>query len=223
MFPVKIDEQGRGFPAATTVLILICTAVFIRQRTGGHPGGVVPVDFVHAILHPGSGLISSFINLLTSFFVHGGLLHLAGNMWYLWLFGGALEKIAGGLRCVRLFLLFGIVAMLAQVAAEPLSRIPIVGASGAIAGIMGCYLVVKPSARMIFYFPPIFFFRSWAFLFLLFWFWLQWTNVKGPQDNGNLVAWWAHIGGFLCGIAAGLRNRLSKKKWSVGGRRGAKR
>lgn len=210
MFPVKIDEHGGNFPAATTILILTCTAVFIRQSATGAPGGLVPVDFVYTMVHPDSGCIRSCINLLSSFFLHGGLLHLAGNMWYLWLFCGALEKIAGGLRCVKLFLLFGTVAMLVQVAADPLSRIPIVGASGAIAGLMGTYLVVRPGARIIFWFPPIFLFKSWAFLFLLFWFLLQWNSAHTSQHQDNLVAWWAHIGGFIAGVAYGFRMRLSK-------------
>ena len=218
MFPVKIDEHGGRFPAAATALIIICTAVFIRQRTAGVPGGLVPVDFVYTLLHPGSGLIRSCINLLSSFFLHGGVLHLAGNMWYLWLFCGALEKIAGSLRCIGLFLLFGTVAMLVQVAADPLSRIPIVGASGAIAGLMGCYLVVRPDAKIIFWFPPIFFFRSWAFLFLLFWFWLQWKSVHSTEQQESLIAWWAHIGGFLCGVAYGFKFRLSKEHRGKSGR-----
>jgi membrane associated rhomboid family serine protease len=210
MVPVKIDEHGGRFPAATASLIVVCILVFIRQPPAGAPGGLVPIEFVYTILHPGSGCINSFINLLSSFFLHGGLLHLAGNMWYLWLFGGALEKLTGSLRCVVLFLLFGTVAMLTQVAADPFSRIPIVGASGAIAGLMGTYLVMKPGARIIFWFPPIFFFKSWAFLFLLFWFFLQWRSVHGAPDGEHLVAWWAHIGGFIAGVAYGFHLRLSK-------------
>ena len=212
MFPVKIDEPGGRFPAATLTLVLMCIVVFVRQYTSGDAAGFIPLDFVYSILHPGRGLIRSCINLLSSFFLHGGILHLAGNMWYLWIFGTALEKLIGAVRCVGMFMLFGTVAMFFQVAHDPLSQIPIVGASGAIAGIMGAYLIVKPLAKIVFWFPPIFFFRLWAFIFLLFWFWLQWDSVNTSRLTGHsMIAWWAHIGGFICGAGYGVWLRVSAK------------
>jgi membrane associated rhomboid family serine protease len=212
MIPVKIDEPGYRLPAVTTALILICMVTFFRRP---HPSlaGLVPLDFVYAVVHPEKGILQSVTVLLVAFFLHGSLLHLFGNMWYLWLFGSALENIVGAVRFFLLYLLFGTVSMLVQVATEPFSTIPIVGASGAIAGIMGMYLILKPFSKIIFGFPPLFTIRLYAFIFLLFWFWMQWNSVNAPQQHEMLVAWWAHIGGFICGVLCAVGLRLSKPKF----------
>ena len=173
-------------------------------------GGGVPLDFVHAILHPDNNLVTSGILLLTSFFLHGSLLHLAGNLWYLWLFGSKLEGTIGHFRFVLLYFASGIIAMLTQVANNPLSTIPVIGASGAIAGVMGTYLVILPFSKIILGIPPLFSVRLYAGFFLLLWFWLQWNNVASPHPSTNLIAWWAHIGGFCFGIIAGIFFRLSR-------------
>jgi len=143
--------------------------------------------------------------LVAAFFMHGGISHLVGNMWYLWLFGPAIESRIGSGPFALLYGFCGVVSMLIQTVHSPLSTVPIVGASGAIAGIMGCSLVLQPLARLSCYLPPVFIFRVPAFVFLLFWFLIQYINVRllGTPGAPTLVAWWAHIGGYLTGAVAG--------------------
>lgn len=170
--------------------------------------GVVPLDFLHAVLHPDNRLVNSAVLVVTSFFLHGGILHLLGNMWYLWLFGSRLEGIIGHRQFLLLYLVSGVIAMITQVANDPLSTIPIIGASGAIAGVMGTYLLVLPFSKISIGIPALFSFRVYAGLFLLLWFWLQWNSVTTPHPSTKNIAWWAHIGGFCFGILSGWSYRL---------------
>jgi membrane associated rhomboid family serine protease len=144
-------------------------------------------------------------NLFTSMFLHGSWMHLIGNMWFLWLFGNNIEDSMTRPRFVAFYLLCGLAAALAQVVTDPSSRIPMVGASGAISGVMGAYLVLFPSVRVFTLVPLGFFITSialpaWAML--VYWAFLQFagglTSVVGGQAGG--VAFWAHIGGFLAGV-----------------------
>jgi membrane associated rhomboid family serine protease len=157
-------------------------------------------------------LLSSFITVVISFFLHGSLFHLAGNIWYLWLFGNALENLIGSIRFLLLYFVFGIASMLVEIANDPLSIIPIVGASGAIAGTMGMYLILKPLSKIVLWLPPIFLFRLYSFLFLILWFWFQWKSIGTVEQEGNSIAWWAHIGGFLCGMLCACWLRFSKNR-----------
>ena len=224
MFPVKTDVQIRIRPYGTIAICIACTIIFCLQSPELFPGGVVPLDFVYSVLHPGDHLVTSGIIVLISFFLHGSLMHLLGNMWYLWLFGSKLEGTIGHFRFFLLYFASGIVSMLTQVANDPLSTIPIIGASGAIAGCMGMYLIVLPFSKVIFGIPPLFTIRLYAGFFLLLWFWLQWVSMGSSPSSSGGVAWWAHIGGFCFGTLSGLyfrfflssrKNRLRKKKKSV--------
>jgi membrane associated rhomboid family serine protease len=211
MIPIKIDANPRHLPFVTIALILMCSIIFIQQHPSVEVFGLKPLYFVYTLFHPNEGLLSSFLTLIISFFLHGSFFHLIGNIWYLWLFGSALENLIGTKRFLISYLLFGVISMLVQIANDPLSTIPIVGASGAIAGIMGMYLILKPLSKIVLWFPPFFFFRLFSFLFLLFWFWLQWKNIGISEQKGNLIAWWAHIGGFIGGTIYACWLRLSKK------------
>ena len=211
MIPIKIDEKKHRPPFVTVVLIVICTIVYFQQYPSITAFGLIPLDFMYSLLHPEEDILSSCLILFTSFFLHGSIMHLVGNMWYLWLFGSALENHLGVVHFILVYLMFGIVSMLTQVGFEPLSTIPIVGASGAIAGIMGMYIVVKPFSKLVLWFPPLFIFRFYSLLFLLFWFWLQWINIKSTEQQDNLIAWGAHIGGFLGGVIYAFLLLLSKK------------
>lgn len=212
MFPLKIDEPLRRTPVMTITLVCVCCIVFIRQTAFFPENGFVPLDFVHSLLHPEAGLLSSAGALFASFFLHAGVLHLIGNMWYLWIFGSAIESVTGPMRFLILYLFCGTAAMLVQVANNPLSTIPIVGASGAIAGTMGMYLILRPFSKIIFGVFPFISLRIPAFVFLLLWFWMQWNSI-GLGQQGTLVAWWAHIGGFVCGMVVAVRLR---KQFKVG-------
>jgi len=213
MFPVKMEEKSKQLPFGTAMIIVICTIVFWGRIIPSTGRGLIPLDFTYTFLHPQEeGVLKAMLMLFSSFFMHGGVLHLLGNMWYLWVFGVALEGNIGSVKYVMFYMIYGIVSMVFQVAFDPISTIPIVGASGAIAGIMGMYLVMKPFSKLVIWFPPIFFFHVPAFLYLAFWFWLQWMNMSKVDASGMMVAWWAHIGGFLTGVLSGFWFKISPNK-----------
>ena len=145
-------------------------------------------------------------NVISSMFLHGSWMHLIGNMWFLWLFGNNIEDSMTRARFVAFYLLAGLGAGLAQVLADPSSGVPMVGASGAISGVMGAYLVLFPRVRVFTLVPLGFFLTSFAlpaWAMLIYWFALQFiggvTSVAAEQSGG--VAFWAHLGGFVAGVA----------------------
>jgi membrane associated rhomboid family serine protease len=135
-------------------------------------------------------------------FWHGGWLHLLGNMLYRWIFGDNVEDRLGHFRYLVFYLLSGMAAGVTQVILNPTSNLPTIGASGAIAGVLGAYLVTFPRSRVLTFFPPIWFFQLPAFAYLVFWFLMQLLEGVGslgaPADTGG-VAVWAHVGGFVAG------------------------
>jgi membrane associated rhomboid family serine protease len=202
MIPLKIEAEFKKIPFVTILLIILCFVVFYkRDLLTLFTHGLVPLDFVHSLFHPAE-LTGTIAALLLSFFLHGGIIHLLSNMWFLWIFGGAVEARTGSFTFAIMYFLFGTVSMLTQVGSSPLSTIPIVGASGAIAGIMGMCLIFFPFSWILMWFPPIFIFKLPSFLFLLLWFILQFVNLGNPQTSSGGVAWWAHAGGFICGVSA---------------------
>jgi membrane associated rhomboid family serine protease len=165
----------------------------------------------------------SLVNVVTAMFVHGGIVHLAGNLLFLWIFGDNVEDRLGHLRFVVFYLLCGFVAAFAQAALSPGSLVPMVGASGAIAGVMGAYLVLYPRSRvlMLFPFPPILF-ELPAVFFLVMWFLVQFLNGVNqlPVFERNAisggVAFWAHVMGFVAGLLLVLvmrRPERTKVEW----------
>ena len=161
----------------------------------------------------GFGLVPAYfslVNVVTSMFVHGGIAHLAGNMLFLWIFGDNVEDRLGHGRFILFYLLCGFVAALAQTALDPDSLVPMVGASGAIAGVMGAYLVLYPRSRVLMLFPfPVFLFELPAVVFLVMWFLVQFLNGINqlPVFERNAisggVAFWAHVMGFVAGADPG--------------------
>jgi membrane associated rhomboid family serine protease len=140
--------------------------------------------------------------LVTSMFMHGGWAHILGNMLFLWVFGNNIEDSMGHFRFLAFYLVCGLAASAAHIGFSPASALPMVGASGAISGIMGAYILLYPSARVRTYFPPFFFFRIRAVFFLLLWFVLQLFSAFSTPAMGEEggVAVWAHIGGFVAGL-----------------------
>jgi membrane associated rhomboid family serine protease len=140
--------------------------------------------------------------LLTSMFMHGGWGHILGNMLFLWVFGNNIEDSMGHVRFLVFYVVCGLAATFAHIYFSPASTLPMVGASGAISGIMGGYILLYPGARVRTFFPPFFFFRIRAFFFLLLWFVLQLYAGLGMQPTAEEggVAVWAHIGGFVAGL-----------------------
>lgn len=209
MIPINDENPTELTPWMTVVLLAanLLTWVFVQQL-GAMPGleqsvivfGARPCEVTGACPIEGLGGEA----LITSMFMHGGWAHLLGNMLFLWVFGNNIEDSMGHVRFLVFYLLTGVAAGLAHIYFSPASPTPAVGASGAISGIMGAYILLYPSARVRTYFPPFFFFRIRAVFFLLLWFVLQLfsgiSTLGLPESEAGGVAVWAHIGGFVAGV-----------------------
>lgn len=219
MIPLRDNVPSRTYPIVNIGLILLNVAVFLYQLMLGpelnafvREYAVVPFRYFHHVYVGARGGIEPVsapdlvAPLFTSMFMHGGWLHLIGNMLYLWIFGDNVEDRLGHFRYIVFYLLCGIVASLAHVWFNPNSRVPSLGASGAIAGVLSAYMLLYPRARVLVLLPIWFFWQTFevpAPFFLGFWFLQQFfyglfsLGVAAAQTGG--VAWWAHIGGFLSG------------------------
>src|SRR4029077_12313577 len=168
--------------------------------------GVVPVHFERALAGwAAPSLAGLFLPLLTSMFLHASWLHLIGNMWFLWIFGDNIEDHLGHFTYLLFYLVSGFAAAVAHILLNAGSIVPSVGASGAIAGVMGAYFVLYPRARVLMWFPPIFLFHLPAWLVLGYWFFMQFmsgaaTSVAESGQSSGGIAFWAHVGGFVAGI-----------------------
>ena len=214
MFPLGTSIPRRSQPLMTWLIVGLNVLIFFAYSDWPAPRiealfghyGIVPARYTHPQWAQHNGLAAGDLSpFLWSMFLHGGLLHLVGNMWTLWIFGPNVEERIGSLRFGLFYLLGGLMAGLVHVWANGDSTIPTVGASGAIACIMGAFLSLYPHARVLFMIPIFFypFFFVWpAGLYLVYWFGLQFFSgtlaLASPQAAGG-VAWWAHIGGFLFG------------------------
>ncbi len=224
MFPYKDDNPTLATPVVTILLIGINVAVWILvQGMGNDPAltrsvcqlGLIPGEFLGRVV-PGTelplgpsatcllGADRHWYPLLTSMFLHGGWLHLIGNMWFLWVFGNNVEDSMGHVRYLAFYVLCGLAAAAAQTFVNPSSIVPMVGASGAISGVMGAYVILYPKVRVhmiVFLFIFITRIVVPAYLMLGYWFLLQLLGGSAAQGEGG-VAFWAHVGGFVAG--AGL-------------------
>jgi membrane associated rhomboid family serine protease len=205
VFPLKDDIPTRRRPYVTVALIAANVAVYLLQTSIGLERSVYLLGLVPRELFTGQelspyALVPPWGNLFTSMFSHGGLAHLGGNMLFLWIFGNNVEDDMGHGRFLAFYLLAGLAAAGAQLVTDPASTIPMVGASGAVAGVLGGYLLLYPHARVLALVPVFFFLRlMWipAVVFLGLWFLLQILGIFGPSGG---VAFWAHIGGFVAGL-----------------------
>ena len=225
MFPYHDENETQRTPYVTIALIALNVAAWVLYQGAGSEralaasvcnSGLIPGELT-ATLPPGAsfpmgeGMVCltdpgrQTANLLTSMFLHGGWMHLLGNMWFLWLFGNNIEDSMTRPRFVAFYLLSGIGAALAQVVADPMSEIPMVGASGAISGVMGAYLVLFPRVRVYTMVPLGFFLQTFAlpaWAMLIYWMVLQifggLSSVLSERSGG--VAFWAHLGGFIVGV-----------------------
>jgi membrane associated rhomboid family serine protease len=207
MIPLKDDNPTSTFPVVTIAIISINILVFLYQLTISGKAeelfilsvGAIPYEITHfRDIYPPS-IIPPPFTIFTAMFVHGGLLHLGGNMLYLWIFGDNIEDILGHIKFLVFYLSTGLIASLAHVYIEPSSNIPMIGASGAIAGILGAYLVRFPRARvftLVFFIFFIDIVRIPAVFFLILWFVFQLIS----SGSGGGIAWFAHIGGFISGL-----------------------
>ncbi len=216
MFPLKDDNPSESAPVVTVALIVLNALFFVYQislEAGGADGaragqafieefGLVPCRLTGAC-RVGPELPSPILTIFTSMFMHGGLFHIGGNMLYLWIFGNNVEDTLGHGRYLLFYLLSGVAAALAQTAIGPSSMVPMVGASGAVSGVLGAYLLLFPHAHVTTLIILGFFFRLVhipAMVVLGFWIVLQVLNGLGSFGSSGGVAFFAHIGGFLAGM-----------------------
>ena len=216
MIPIRDDTPRFSTPFVTYFIIALNTVVFVFELSVGgqshralnsliYQFGVVPLHFERALVAwPASSLVGSFLPLLTSMFLHGSWLHLIGNMWFLWIFGDNVEDHLGHFTYLLFYLVCGFAAAVAHILLNAGSNVPTVGASGAIAGVMGAYFVLYPRAHVLMWFPPIFLFHLPAWLVLGYWFFMQFlsgtaTSIAETSQSGG-IAFWAHVGGFVAGV-----------------------
>lgn len=213
MIPLRDENPTTIRPIVTIGLIVACSCVFLWQLTHNPDAqrlivyrlGTIPVTlFGHAQLSPEIALIPAPVTVVTSMFLHGGWVHLLGNMLYLWIFGNNIEEAMGHGRFGIFYLVCGIVAVFAHALPNPGSEIPMVGASGAISGVLGAYLLLYPHARVVVLVPLGFIahtLRIKAMWVLGFWFGMQLVSSLFSDPNQGGVAFGAHIGGFAAGMA----------------------
>jgi membrane associated rhomboid family serine protease len=212
LIPIHDDNPTRIKPYVTLGLIGACVLVFLWQLTLGDSvervvfalGAIPAVLFNHAHLSPDIVIVPAWVTPFTSMFLHGGWMHLIGNMLFLWIFGNNVEDAMGHVRFFVFYVLCGLVAVFAEALPNTGAEIPMIGASGAISGVLGAYLLLYPHARVLVVIPlglilyPV---RLPAVWVLAFWFVFQLVSSLIASTEGGGVAFGAHIGGFLAGMA----------------------
>lgn len=210
MFPIRDTISSKNYPVVNNTIIGINVVLFLFEMAQGanldrfvYIYGLVPARYsmpqISSYFTTGQQLLS----WLSFMFLHGGFWHLLGNMWSLYIFGDNVEDRLGPFRYLVFYLLCGITSGLSHLLFNFHSNMPTIGASGAIAGVMGAYLILHPHSKILTLIPIIFipwFIEIPAFFFLGFWFVLQFINAAGSHGNIGGIAWWAHIGGFVFGI-----------------------
>jgi membrane associated rhomboid family serine protease len=214
MIPLSDDAPRFSTPFVTYFIIALNTLIFLFELSVGAQGqralnslinqfGVVPIHFERALTGASTpSLVGLFLPILTAMFLHASWPHVIVNMWALWIFGDNVEDYLGHLSYLLFYLACGVAAAVAHIILNAGSNVPTVGASGAIAGVMGAYFVLYPRARVLVWF--VFLFRLPAWLVLGLWFVLQFENgtatsiAKTSQSGG--IAFWAHVGGFVAGV-----------------------
>ena len=220
MIPLKDEMPSGRVPVLMIGILLSNVGIFVYAWLLGDIGshvfsaryGAIPFEIMHGIDAISPTPIPLYLTLLSSMFMHGGILHLGGNMLYLWIFGNNIEAALGHARFFFFYLFCGVIATLSHVFSEPESTIPMVGASGAIAGILGGYLAAFPGTRilvLVFYFIL----RVPALIVLGGWFVIQVLNAS-TASGANDVAWFAHIAGFVVGyvLMRQWKNKIPAKR-----------
>ena len=219
VLPLHDDNPTSTRPYLTVGLILACTLTYVWQHLLLSPAGTQQAAYALGVIPavltgreaapPEIAWLPAWATIFTSMFMHGGFLHLAGNMLYLWIFGNNIEEAMGRARFFIFYVLCGVAAVLAQVLSNPGSIVPMVGASGAISGVLGAYTLLYPRARVLLglplgflivelgRFPAVWVLAAW-FLMQLFMGGMSYTHAPGTQDGG--IAFGAHVGGFVAGL-----------------------
>ena len=216
MIPIRDDQPSFSTPFINYFLIVTNVLVFLWELSVNFQGpralnavmfqfGVVPRHELAVITgHSLDSPATAILPLFTSMFLHGSFLHVGGNMLFLWIFGDNVEDYLGHFRYLMFYLVSGLAAGITHIALNASSRVPSVGASGAIAGVMGAYFILYPRARVLTWFPPIFLFHVPAWLMLGYWFVMQLLSGTATSiaetSQGSGIAFWAHVGGFAAGV-----------------------
>lgn len=203
MIPLRDSTPSNTFPLVTVCLIIINLLIFSYETTLGSKAldaliytfGLVPADYTNY-----NGSWAGYLPFLSSTFLHGSWMHVIGNMWVLWLFGDNVEDKMGRGRFLFFYLLCGLIAGIAHFIFNPTSQVPVVGASGAVAGIMGAYFLMFRHARVFTYIPPIFLLNIPAWVYLGFWALSQLFYGTFQTVSQGQIAFWAHVGGFAAGM-----------------------
>ncbi|PYQ51343.1 MAG: rhomboid family intramembrane serine protease [Acidobacteria bacterium] len=222
MIPIRHTLPRRTEPIVNRALVITNVLIFAGMLILGpqtevliNTFGFIPRRLLNPAMY-GVDRFQATVTLITSLFLHGGIVHLLGNMIYLWVFGGPIEDALGHVRYFFFFIVCGVVGSLVHTMFFPASPIPSIGASGSIAGVLGAFLVLRPRARIVTLFPLVVYWamaETRALVFLPIWFAMQFFNgflslaAAGAQQAVG-VAWWAHIGGFLFGACVGLTVRM---------------
>lgn len=217
MIPLRDDQPTFSTPFVNYFLIALNVVVFLWELSVGMQShralnvfmmqfGIVPHHTLAVVMgHSYDGLATAFVPLFTSMFLHASFLHVAGNMLFLWIFGDNVEDYLGHFTYLVFYLVSGLAAGVTHILLNQGSRVPSVGASGAIAGVMGAYFIMYPRARVLIWFPPIFLFHVPAWLMLGYWFLANFlsgtaTAIAETSQTSGGIAFWAHIGGFVAGV-----------------------
>jgi membrane associated rhomboid family serine protease len=219
MIPIRDDQPRFSTPYVTYFIVALNVLIFLFELSVRAQGdralagfmyefGVVPREITGILTGtPHVSLTAAFIPILTSMFLHASFLHILGNMWVLWIFGDNIEDYLGHFSYLVFYLLCGVAASVTHILLNANSGIPSVGASGAIAGVMGAYFLLYPRARVLTVVPVFFLFFWWlpAWIVLGYWFLTQFlsgaaTSVAYTSETGGGIAFWAHVGGFVAGI-----------------------
>ena len=222
MIPIKDENPTRHAPILTVSILCANVGVFLYAVSLGHTGfeaftmqfGLIPFEVTHFTDAISPTPVPLYLTLVTSMFMHGGWMHLGGNMLYLWIFGNNVEDVFGHFWFLAFYLLCGMLATLGHVSASPDSVIPLVGASGAISGVLGAYLIAFPRTRVL-VLIPIFLFqlvRIPAAVVLGLWFIIQLFNASTESGGvGGGVAWYAHVVGFVVGYLLMYRRKRQRR------------
>ena len=210
MIPLRDTTPSRSYPVVNNALIVVNGLLFLVQLTQGtdldrfiYIYGLVPARYSIPQVSSYFTAVQQLVSFISFMFLHGGFWHLVGNMWSLYIFGDNVEDHLGHMRYLLFYLLTGLASGITHVIFNYYSNAPTIGASGAIAGVMGAYFILHPSSRILTLIPILFipfFIEIPAFFFIAFWFFLQVVNAAGSDGSIGGIAWWAHIGGFLLGI-----------------------
>src|SRR5574341_337201 len=213
MIPIRDRNPSGTFPLVTLSIIIINVLIFLFELSLDHKldsfifqYGVITLKVIYSSDIIASTFVNTYFPFFSYMFLHGGFIHLIGNMWYLWIFGDNIEDTLGRFKFILFYLLCGIGSAIVHVYFNSRSEIPCIGASGAIAGVLGAYMVTFPRARILVIIPLFILWETMelpAIVVLGFWFLIQFftgtasiSSIKG----GGGIAWWAHVGGFVLGI-----------------------